>query len=305
MQETIAQATKKSGRSPDDVQLVAVSKTHPAEKVQAAAEAGQILFGESRVQEARAKIPLLPSRLRWHFIGHLQKNKIRHALPLFELFHGIDSLALAQDMQRIAEEEGIRPRVLLEVNLAGEASKHGFSPEAVRRDLEAILSLGRLTVEGLMTIPPLAPEAEGSRRYFLGVARVEGRAGGRIPGRLAATLDGDERRLSRSRSKKGRRWCALARRSSANAAGARRSRTVWPPMSVCHLFFATRNGHKTRELAQILGPAFALQDLRAHPEISDVIEDGATFAENARIKATTVSRQLPGSGAGGRFRAGR
>ncbi len=75
-----------------------------------------MLFGESRVQEARAKIPLLPSRLRWHFIGHLQKNKIRHALPLFELFHGIDSLALAQEMERIAEEEGVRPRVLLEVN---------------------------------------------------------------------------------------------------------------------------------------------------------------------------------------------
>ena len=97
VQEQIAEAAGKSGRSPDDIELVAVSKTHPAEKVQAAVEAGQLLFGESRVQEARVKIPLLPSRLRWHFIGHLQKNKIRHALPLFELFHGIDSLALAED----------------------------------------------------------------------------------------------------------------------------------------------------------------------------------------------------------------
>ncbi|HEY3600776.1 MAG TPA: YggS family pyridoxal phosphate-dependent enzyme, partial [Chthoniobacterales bacterium] len=85
--------------------LVAVSKAQPAEKVQAAVDAGQTLFGENRVQEARAKIPLLSSRLRWHFIGHLQKNKIRHALPLFELFHGIDSLALAQDLERIAEED--------------------------------------------------------------------------------------------------------------------------------------------------------------------------------------------------------
>jgi len=83
---------------------------------------------------------LLPSRLRWHFIGHLQKNKIRHALPLFELFHGIDSLALFQDMERIAAEEGLQPRLLLEVNLAGEASKHGFGPEILRRDLEAVLS---------------------------------------------------------------------------------------------------------------------------------------------------------------------
>jgi pyridoxal phosphate enzyme (YggS family) len=172
VQERIAEAAKKSGRAADQIELVAVSKTHPAEKVQAAFEAGQVLFGESRVQEARAKIPLLPSRLRWHFIGHLQNNKIRHALPLFELFHGIDSLALAQDMQRVADEEGIQPRVLLEVNLAGEASKHGFSPEGLRRELEAALSLGRLTIEGLMTIPPLAPEAEASRPYFVALREL-------------------------------------------------------------------------------------------------------------------------------------
>lgn len=167
VREQIAQAARKSGRLPNEIELVAVSKAQPAEKVQAAVDAGQTLFGENRVQEARAKIPLLPSRLRWHFIGHLQKNKIRHALPLFELFHGIDSLALAQDLQRIAEEDGMRPRVLLEVNVAGEASKHGFSPERLREELDALLSLGRLTLEGLMTIPPLTPEADASRRYFV------------------------------------------------------------------------------------------------------------------------------------------
>ena len=172
VRERMADAARKSGRTAEQIELVAVSKTHAAEKVQEAIEAGQLLFGESRVQEARAKIPLLPSRLRWHFIGHLQKNKIRHALPLFELFHGIDSLALAQEMERIAEEEGIRPRVLLEVNVAGEASKHGFSPEALRRDLEAALSLGRLTIEGLMTLPPLAPEAEASRQYFIALREL-------------------------------------------------------------------------------------------------------------------------------------
>jgi len=171
----IAEAARKSRRSPNDIELVAVSKAHPAEKVQAAADAGQSLFGESRVQEARAKIPLLPSRLRWHFIGHLQKNKIRHALPLFELFHGIDSLALAEEMQRVAAEEGIRPRILLEVNLAGEASKHGFSADGLRRDLENILSLGRLSPEGLMTIPPLAPEAEMSRSYFIRLRELRDR----------------------------------------------------------------------------------------------------------------------------------
>ena len=155
---------------------------------------GRLLFGESRVQEARAKIPLLPSRLRWHFIGHLQKNKIRHALPLFEMFHGVDSLALAQDMQRIADEDGMQPRVLLEVNVAGEASKHGFTPEAVRRDLEAVLSLGRLTVEGLMTIPPFAPEAEASRRYFVALRelrdQLEAEFGVRLP-QLSMGMSGD------------------------------------------------------------------------------------------------------------------
>ena len=172
VRELMADAARKSGRTAEQIELVAVSKTHAAEKVQEAIEAGQLLFGESRVQEARAKIPLLPSRLRWHFIGHLQKNKIRHALPLFELFHGIDSLVLAQEMERIAEEEGMRPRVLLEVNVAGEASKHGFSPEALRRDLEAALSLGRLTIEGLMTLPPFAPEAEASRQYFIALRKL-------------------------------------------------------------------------------------------------------------------------------------
>ena len=166
VREQIAVAADRAFRSADEVELVAVTKKQDAEKIRAAEEAGQQLFGESRVQEARAKIPLLPSRLRWHFIGTLQKNKIRHALPLFELFHGIDSLALAEDLQRVADEEGMNPRVLLQVNVAGEASKHGFTPEDLRRDLETLLSLGRLTIEGLMTIPPLAPEAEASRRYF-------------------------------------------------------------------------------------------------------------------------------------------
>lgn len=194
VQAAVAEAVKKSGRSPNDVELVAVSKTHAAENVEEAAAAGQALFGESRVQEARAKIPLLPARLRWHFIGHLQKNKIRHALPLFEMFHGIDSLALAQNMRRIADEDGMQPRILLEVNVAGEASKHGFTPEAVRRDLEEILSLGRLTVEGLMTIPPLAPEAEASRRYFVALRelrdRLEAEFDLRLP-QLSMGMSGD------------------------------------------------------------------------------------------------------------------
>src|SRR4029453_14438631 len=108
-------------------------------------EAGHIVFGESRVQEARGKIPELPSNLRWHFVGHLQKNKIRHALALFELFHGVDSLALAQEMDRIAAEEGERLRVLLEVNVAGEGSKFGFKAETLRTEIGSLLVLPRLS----------------------------------------------------------------------------------------------------------------------------------------------------------------
>ena len=175
VQDEIAAAAQKAGRSRDEIQLIAVSKTHPAESVRAAHEAGQNLFGESRVQEARAKIPELPSSLRWHFIGHLQKNKIRHALPLFELFHSVDSLALAQDMDRIADETGHRPRVLLEVNVSGEGSKFGFDPEKLKAEMEALLALPRLTIDGLMTIPPLASEAEGSRRYFVALRELRGR----------------------------------------------------------------------------------------------------------------------------------
>src|SRR5438270_6476584 len=167
VREQIAQAAGKVGRAVDDIELVAISKTHDATKVREAIEAGQTLFGESRVQEARAKIPELPSSLRWHFVGHMQKNKIRPALPLFELIHSVDALALAQDINRIAEEEGAHPRILLEVNVAGEGSKFGFKPDVLRNEMEPLLGLGRLSVEGLMTIPPLAEDAEASRKFFV------------------------------------------------------------------------------------------------------------------------------------------
>jgi hypothetical protein len=165
--DQIAAAAARSGRLPSDIALVAVSKTHPPDAVREALEAGQTLFGESRVQEARAKIPEISSRARWHFIGHLQKNKIRHALPLFDMLHSVDSAEIATDIDRIAGEGGVHPRVLLEVNVAGEGSKFGFSPMKLREQMEALLGLERLQIEGLMTIPPLAADAEHSRKYFV------------------------------------------------------------------------------------------------------------------------------------------
>jgi len=172
VREQIASAAANSGRSANDVELVAISKTHPIETVREAIEAGQTLFGESRVQEARAKIPDLPSNIRWHFVGHLQKNKVRQALPLFEMIHSVDSLALGQDMNRIAEDEGLFPRVLLEVNVAGEGSKFGFAPDQLRQQIGALLALPRLSIEGLMCIPPLAAESEDSRKFFVEVREL-------------------------------------------------------------------------------------------------------------------------------------
>ena len=162
----IEQAAAKSGRNIQEIELIAVSKAHDAEKIREAVAGGQLLFGESKVQEGRAKIPLLASHLRWHFIGHLQKNKVRHALPLFELVHTIDSVDLAKQVERIGKEDGLFPRVLLQVNVAGEGSKFGFTPGVLMESMEQLLELQRLSIEGLMTIPPLTMEPEKSRPHF-------------------------------------------------------------------------------------------------------------------------------------------
>lgn len=172
---TIAEAERKSGRAAGSVELVAVTKTHSAEVVQVAVDAGQLLFGENRVQEAKAKIPELPSKLRWHLIGHLQSNKARLALTLFEMIHGVDSIDLLQHLNRVAEDLGVFPRVLLEVNVAGESSKFGFPPQQLLSEVESIVQIDRLQIEGLMTIPPLAAAPEHSRKYFVQLRELRDR----------------------------------------------------------------------------------------------------------------------------------
>jgi hypothetical protein len=191
----ISEAATRAGRNPADVELVAVTKTHPPEAVAEAIAAGQCIFGESRIQEARAKMPLVSGRARWHFIGHLQRNKIRHALALgFELLHSVDSLEIAREIDRITGEAGVFPRVLLEVNVAGESSKFGFSPVKLREQLEELLALERLQIEGLMTIAPFAPEAEASRKHFVALRELRDRVQTefRVPlPRLSMGMSGD------------------------------------------------------------------------------------------------------------------
>lgn len=166
IRQRIAAACARAGRPESDVALLAVSKTHPPEAIEAAVTAGQLWFGESKVQEAKAKIPLCPGRARWQFIGHLQSNKVRDAVSLFELIQGVDSLGLAEEISKRAELAGRTLPILLEVNVAGEASKFGYAPERLLADLPALNRLPRVELHGLMTIPPFAPVPDQARPYF-------------------------------------------------------------------------------------------------------------------------------------------
>jgi len=166
VREQIKQAAARAGRDPSAVRLIAVSKTHPAAAVDAAVAAGQRVFGESRVQESRDKIPACPPGLEWHFIGHLQKNKVRQALPLFSFFHSVDSTALAETINRIAGETGKPVDGLLEVNVSGEESKYGFTPDRLRAEFPALAKLPHLRIRGLMTMAPYSDNPQDARPVF-------------------------------------------------------------------------------------------------------------------------------------------
>jgi PLP dependent protein len=172
IRKSIRCAAEKAGRNPEAVTLVAVGKTHSPETIREAIEAGHFVFGENRVQEAKAKIALLPASARWHFIGHLQGNKIRQALPLFEMIESVHSLEIARDINRIAGELGLFPRVLIEVNVAGEGTKFGLKPESLEREMDELLALDRLEIRGLMAIPPFVQEAEDARPYFRALREI-------------------------------------------------------------------------------------------------------------------------------------
>ncbi len=162
----VSAACMLAGREAGSVELVAVSKTFPVEAVRDAFEAGHFHFGESRIQEAEPKIAALPGSLHWHFIGRVQRNKVRKLLQNFEVIHAIDSLRLAAYTDEIARELGLFPKVFLQVNIGEEATKGGFSVDALRAEMETLLGLGRLEIMGLMCIPPVGPDAESARPWF-------------------------------------------------------------------------------------------------------------------------------------------
>ena len=168
--ETVRQRIKvacdRSDREPNSVTLLAVAKSQPSEIVAAAAKLGLNFFGENKIQEAKAKIPLCPGKLHWHFVGHLQSNKCRDAMELFEMIQSVDSLPLAQEINRRCEQAARRMPVLLEVNVAGEASKFGYRPEKLLAELKEIHAQPRLEIRGLMTVPPWSPEPEKARLFF-------------------------------------------------------------------------------------------------------------------------------------------
>ena len=155
--------------------LLAVTKGQPPEVVNEAAGLGLTLFGENKVQEAKAKIPLCSGKLRWQMIGHLQSNKCRDAVELFEMIQSVDSLALAEELSKRAGAAGRTLPILLEVNAVGEASKFGYRPEALLADLARINALPRLEIHGLMTVPPWSALAENARPVFRQLRELKAR----------------------------------------------------------------------------------------------------------------------------------
>jgi PLP dependent protein len=174
VRQRISAACARVGRDAATIELVTVSKGQPAEVVCAAAELGLSLFGENRVQEAKAKIGLCPGRLRWHLIGHLQSNKCRDAVNFFAMIQSVDSLALAREINKWAETSAKTMPVLIEVNVAGEASKFGYAPEKVLAELKEINALPKIEVHGLMTVAPYTQEAEKVRPVFRRLRELKG-----------------------------------------------------------------------------------------------------------------------------------
>ena len=188
VRERIARAAERAGRRADDVVLIGVSKTVEVERIRSAVAAGVKALGENRVQEAKAKIAELGRPAAWHLIGHLQTNKVKDALELFDVIHSLDRLELAHELERRATARGQAVETLLQVNVAAEASKGGVAPDAVGETLDVIGKLPHVHVSGLMTIPPEVERPEESRPWFRRLRELGERHGLR---QLSMGMSGD------------------------------------------------------------------------------------------------------------------
>lgn len=177
VRERIGRAAKRAGRAPEEILLVGVSKSVDPERIRSAVAAGLPALGENRVQEAKEKIGLIGRPVPWHFVGHLQTNKARDALLLFDLIHSVDRLELARELHRRAAAAGRVANVLVQVNLAGEVTKGGFAAEELKGALEVLAGLSGLSVRGLMAIPPPVEEAERGRGWFRRLRELRDAAG--------------------------------------------------------------------------------------------------------------------------------
>jgi pyridoxal phosphate enzyme (YggS family) len=175
VRERIARAARRVGRAPEEVLLVGISKLVDVEPIRRALAAGLPALGENRVQEAREKIGALGRPVPWHMVGHLQTNKARDAVLLFDLIHSVDRLELARELDRRAA--GRVAEILVQVNLAGEATKGGFAPDELKSALEALAGLSRLRVRGLMAIPPPVEHGEQARGWFRRLRELRDGAG--------------------------------------------------------------------------------------------------------------------------------
>jgi pyridoxal phosphate enzyme (YggS family) len=177
VRERIARAAERAGRRAEDVLLVGVSKTVDVPRIRAAVAAGLLALGENRVQEARDKIAEVGRTVAWHLIGHLQTNKVRDALELFDVIHSVDRIDLARELDRRVRAKGRTVDVLVQVNMGGELSKGGWPPEAVETAVEAVSALAGLRLRGLMTIPPAVDRAEDARGWFRALRKLAERHG--------------------------------------------------------------------------------------------------------------------------------
>jgi hypothetical protein len=172
VRQRLALAAEAAGRKPDEITLVAVTKTFPAEEILEGIEAGIEIIGENRVQEAAAKYPQIGGRVQWHLVGHLQSNKAKKAVELFSLIHSIDSAQLAKEVGRRARESGKVQEVLVEVNTSGEPQKFGVEPEKLFELLKRMEGLEGIKVLGLMTVGPLTSEVTRIRKAFEKLRRL-------------------------------------------------------------------------------------------------------------------------------------